>query len=117
MNYKSAYASYINDVIDQLIDEKVMYAELRPMLLDKFIPANSGKKKDRLDLAAQMELIVKGVEKKKTKLKQGGKLSKFPFGLKIIYCTPRSISRDDMKKELDDCIELKSKFPDLICGN
>lgn len=91
-----------------------MYAELRPMLLDKFIPTNDGKGK--IDNAAQMRLIIDGVQQKKLELEQRGELDKFPFGLKIIYCTPRSIPKKMMREEMKQCIELKMQFPDLICG-
>jgi adenosine deaminase CECR1 len=97
-----------------MIEEQIMYAELRPMLLDKFIPTNDGK--HDIDNAAQMRLIIEGINKKKAELKEKDKLDKFPFGLKIIYCTPRSISRKMMQEELKQCIELKTEFPDLICG-
>lgn len=116
LNYESVYKSYISDAIDQMIQEKVMYAELRPMLLDKSIPGNSGKPEDSVDLAAQMKLIIAGVEAKKAELLQKGEIHKFPFGLKIIYCTPRSIPPHMMENEMRDCIKLKIQFPDLICG-
>ncbi|KAJ6194778.1 hypothetical protein J3E72DRAFT_247805 [Bipolaris maydis] len=116
LNYKSVYVSYISDAIDRMIEEGVMYAELRPMLLDKFIPGDSGKPEDRLDNAAQMKLIIEGVEAKKAELRQKGEIHKFPFGLKIIYCTPRSIPPKMMENEMRDCIKLKIQFPKLICG-
>jgi adenosine deaminase CECR1 len=99
-----------------MIDDKVMYAELRPMLLDKFISANSGLDEDKIDRAAQMQLVIDGVKQKKAELEGKGQLHKFPFGLKIIYCTPRSIKKDQMKDEMKACIILKIKYPDLICG-
>jgi adenosine deaminase CECR1 len=100
--------------IERMIEENVMYAELRPMLLDKAIPKDSGK--DEVRTAAQMQLIVEGVRAKQAQLKKEGRLNKFPFGLKIIYCTPRSIPKKIMQEEMKQCIGLKEKFPDLICG-
>lgn len=97
-----------------MIEEKVMYAELRPMLLDKFIPANDGKGK--IDNASQMQLILSGVREKQDELRKKNELDKFPFGLKIVYCTPRSIPKKMMQEEMKQCIELKIQFPDLICG-
>jgi adenosine deaminase CECR1 len=99
-----------------MIEEKVMYAELRPMLLDKSIPANSGKGDDAIDNAAQMQLIIDGVEAKKAELLKKDEIHKFPFGLKIIYCTPRSIKVEKMREEMMDCIKLKLQYPKLICG-
>jgi adenosine deaminase CECR1 len=97
-----------------MIEENVMYAELRPMLLDKFISSDSGKEK--INNAAQMQLIIAGVKKKQDALEKEGRLHKFPFGFKIVYCTPRSIPNELMQEEMKQCIELKLEFPDLICG-
>ena len=116
LGYESVYTWYIGKAIDRMIEEKVMYAELRPMLLDKGIPRDSGKDGHVLSLADQMRLIIKGVKEKQAQLKTRGEEHKFPFGLKVIYCTPRSISNTWMKKEMKDCIQLKLQFPDLICG-
>lgn len=114
MNYEQVYMWYIEKAIDRMIDEKIMYAELRPMLLDKFIPSNDGKR--QITNAEQMKLIIAGVQAKKEKLIQNNELHKFPFGLKIIYCTPRSIPIAMMREEMKQCIDLKLQFPELICG-
>jgi hypothetical protein len=97
-----------------MIKDKVMYAELRPMLMDKSIPADDGIQK--LSHQDQMNLIIEEVSRKKKSLQEVGKLEQFPFGLKIIYCAPRSIPKDWMQREMQDCIKLKRRFPDLICG-
>ncbi|CAA9959621.1 hypothetical protein PTNB73_02435 [Pyrenophora teres f. teres] len=114
LNYERAYKEYIGMAIDRLIEEKIMYAELRPMLLDKDIPTNDGK--GRIDNSGQMQLIIDAINEKKQHLKDAGRLHEFPFGLKIIYCTPRSIPASLMMRDMKECIELKMKYPDLICG-
>ncbi|KAF2736078.1 Metallo-dependent hydrolase [Polyplosphaeria fusca] len=114
LNYEQVYKWYISNAIDRMIYEKVMYAELRPMLLDKDIPTTDGRRK--IDNAGQMELIVAGVKAKQEELERQGKLHLFPFGLKIVYCTPRSIPPTLMQKEMKHCIDLKMQFPNLICG-
>jgi adenosine deaminase CECR1 len=91
-----------------------MYAELRPMLLDKSIRTDDGK--GNVDHAAQMRIILQEIERKRAQLEAEGASHKFPFGIKIIYSTPRSIPKERMKRELNDCISLKLQFPDLICG-
>ena len=58
MNYEQVYKWYIGRAIDKMIEEKVMYAELRPMLLDKFIPTNDGKGK--ITNKEQMQMVVDG---------------------------------------------------------
>jgi adenosine deaminase CECR1 len=114
MNYERVFTWYIGKAIDNMIKDGVMYAELRPMLLDKFIPSDDGNKK--LDHKWQMQTIIDEVRKKQQELKEQGRFEKFPFGLKIIYCAPRSIPKPMMQKEIQDCIKLKLEFPDLICG-
>jgi adenosine deaminase CECR1 len=119
VNYESVYRWYIGAAIDSMIRDKVMYAELRPMLMDKTIPTDNGE--GTLNHKAQMKIICEEVDKKKAQLKAENALHKFPFGLKIIYCAPRSIPyRGDkfpnMQIELGDCIDLKLAYPDLICG-
>lgn len=114
VNYESVYRWYIGAAIDNMIGENVMYAELRPMLLDKTIPSDDGTR--LLDHKDQMNIIIEEVRRKQAELKAEGRLDKFPFGLRIIYCTPRSLPRQRMQTELEDCIKLKLQFPDLICG-
>jgi adenosine deaminase CECR1 len=97
-----------------MIKDKVMYAELRPMLMDKAIPGDNGIKK--VGHAEQMRIILEEVERKKAELKSKKILHKFPFGLKIIYCAPRSIPKSMMQTEIKDCIRLKLDFPELLCG-
>ncbi|KAJ4356606.1 uncharacterized protein N0V89_004641 [Didymosphaeria variabile] len=114
LNYKKVYEWYIGTAIDRMIDEKIMYAELRPMLLDKFIEDNDGGR--QVTNAEQMRLIEQAIAKKHKELEKAGKEHLFPFGLKIIYCTPRSIPEKIMEREIDDCIALKMEFKELICG-
>jgi adenosine deaminase CECR1 len=98
-----------------MIEEHVMYAELRPMLLDKFILKDDGT--TQVNNSEQMKLIIQGVKEKEAQiLKRDGNLDRFPFGLKIIYCTPRSIPKKWMQEEMRQCIALKEEFPNLICG-
>ncbi|KAH7083652.1 hypothetical protein FB567DRAFT_447079 [Paraphoma chrysanthemicola] len=116
LNYESVYKWYIGQAIDRMIKEKVMYAELRPMLLDKFIPSDDGRV--QITNPEQMQLIIDAVRDKQAELRsrKPSEIDKFPFGLKIIYCTPRSINKAMMQEEMKQCIELKLKYPDLICG-
>lgn len=114
LNYESVYRWYIGEAINSMIADKIMYSEWRPMLMDKTIPADDGV--GTLDHKAQMTIVCEEIKKKKKELEARGELHKFPFGLKIIYCTPRSIPKARMKSELEDCITLKLEFPDLVCG-
>ena len=100
--------------MDSMIQDGIIYAELRPMLLDKSITTDDGRQ--RLSQMDQILIIKDEIEKKKKQLEYTGKLRRFPFGFKIIYCTPRSVTKEMMRKELQDCIKLKIACPELICG-
>jgi adenosine deaminase CECR1 len=114
MNYESMFRWYVGAAIENMIKENVMYVELRPMLMDKSIPSDDGTR--RIFHEAQMDIINQEVTRIQDELRENGKGDRFPFGLKIIYCTPRSIPKSRMQIEIQDCIKLKIKYPDLICG-
>ncbi|TID18748.1 Septum-promoting GTP-binding protein 1 [Venturia nashicola] len=114
LNYKSIFTWYIGQAIESMILDGVMYAELRPMLMDKSIPGDDGIEK--VGHVQQMEIILEETKRKQDELRASGKFDKFPFGLKIIYCAPRSIPKSMMQTEIKDCIRLKLQFPDLLCG-
>jgi hypothetical protein len=59
-----------------------------------------------------MELIIDEVEKFKAE-KPNGHIF---HSLKIIYCTPRSLSCAQIGRALDECIEFKRKWPKWIAG-
>lgn len=110
-NYESAYRRYIGDAIDGMMADKVMYAEIRDMLFNKTIVSDDGLR--QLGHFEQMRMVCEEVEKKTQSLIHP---EAFPFGLKIIYSTPRSIPRDAMMVELENCLALKLAYPSLICG-
>lgn len=114
LNYEGVYRWYIKAAIDNMINDKVMYAEFRPMLMDKTIPSDDGKR--QIDLSGQMSIIVEEVANKRKQLADQGRPEDFPFCVKVIYCTPRSIPKAKMRSEMQDCIRLKMEFPELICG-
>ncbi|KAL1626864.1 hypothetical protein SLS56_006592 [Neofusicoccum ribis] len=114
LNYESNYRWYIKEAMENMVANKVMYAELRPMLMDKTIPSDDGRR--QIDLEGQMAIIEEVIREYQNELDKEGELSKLPWGIKIIYCTPRSIPKAKMQSELEDCIKLKIKFPNLICG-
>ena len=114
-SYESCFRWYVGEIIDRMVEEKVMYAELRPMMLDKYMPSDDGSRK--IGLVEQMSIISEEIARKRSEMEWRGSSDDLPFGLKIIYCTPRSVSKTTLASELQDCLMLKRKFPDLICGN
>lgn len=105
--YESAFKAYTRACINDFIDDNIQYAEIRPNF-----PSNALAKDDGIgyiDNFGLLQIIKDEIDYQKT---TGGYFG----GLKVIYCTPRSFDNKAIEKSLNDCIELKRRFPDLLCG-
>jgi len=111
---ESIFKLYIHDLLDALISDRILYAELRLKLFDKYIRTDDGCGK--LFANNILNIISEEVRKFNRSLTQSEQEDAVPFGLKIIYCASRSMPKIAMKKVVQHCIDLKLSFPDLICG-
>ncbi|KAH8600425.1 hypothetical protein B0O99DRAFT_610663 [Bisporella sp. PMI_857] len=110
--YESAYRNYTRACIEDFIKDNIQYAEIRP----NFMASNSLKSDDGTRIIKNegiMAIIQEELTKTKAKLRSEGK---YFGGMKVIYCAPRSFHSGEVKAALDECIELKQKYPDLLCG-
>jgi adenosine deaminase CECR1 len=110
--YESAFRNYTCACIEDFVRDNIQYAEIRP----NFMTTNHLRTDDgcgSIDNKGIMKIIDEEVKKTVDKLKKEGK---YFGGLKVIYCTPRSFSRDRIRVALEECIELKLAYPDLLCG-
>lgn len=110
--YESAFRNYTCACIEEFVRDNIQYAEIRP----NFVTTNHLRTDDgcgSIDNKGIMKIIDEEVKKTVDKLKKEGK---YFGGLKVIYCTPRSFSRDRIRVALEECIELKLAYPDLLCG-
>lgn len=110
--YESAFRNYTRACIEDFAKDNIQYAEIRP----NFMSTNTLKKDDGVGSIGNegiMQIIEEELQITKAKIKQEGGY----FGdMKVIYCTPRSFKNDQIETALNECIELKQKFPDLLCG-
>ncbi|KAF2004109.1 Metallo-dependent hydrolase [Amniculicola lignicola CBS 123094] len=112
LGYESMFRQSIGLLIDNMIYDKTMYAELRVVQMS--VSSNDGMK--QLAYREQLLIVIDQVRHKAEELASKGFSHKIPFFLKIIYCASRSISKASMQRELEACMDLKIQFPDLICG-
>ena len=107
-NYERAYKEYTQKCLQEFVDDNIQYAEIRP----NFMKANQlwtddGEK--LIDNQGIMNIIIKACE--------DFRISNPDFGgLKIIYCTPRSSTRDEVAASLSECLEFKRRWPSWIAG-
>jgi adenosine deaminase CECR1 len=106
-SYESAFKEYTKACINDFIDDNILYAEIRPNF-----PSNALVKDDGngyIDNFGLLQIIQDEIEAQKASNRYFG-------GMKVIYCTPRSFPNEKIEKSLNECIELKKKFPELLCG-
>ncbi|KAI1095518.1 Metallo-dependent hydrolase [Rostrohypoxylon terebratum] len=143
-NYERAFRAYTRKCLEEFVKENVQYAEIRPnfMKSNQLLQDNGAGSFDNFGL---MEIIVEEYENfmkdigdmdKNGKIKENRKLdaqgkpiylgnSDIPLGnghtpslggMKVIYCTPRSFPKPMVKEALDECIQMKKKWPQYIAG-
>lgn len=114
-NYETAYRRYTRLFLEDLLQDNIQYAEIRP----NFMTSNQLYHDDGtgpIDNWGIMSIIIGEVERFKAELAEQPSRGRFFSGIKVIYCTPRSFSPDLVKAGLDECIAFKQKWPQWIAG-
>jgi adenosine deaminase CECR1 len=111
-NYKTAYRRYTRQCLVEFVADKIQYAEIRP----NFMSSNQVWEDDgsrRVDNVGIMNLIIDEYEAFQRDHKR-----QVLKGLKVIYCTPRSFSEEQVGEALTQCFQFKmdSKFSRYIAG-
>ncbi|KAJ2988302.1 hypothetical protein NUW58_g4050 [Xylaria curta] len=123
-NYESAFRQYTRKCLEEFVRDNVQYAEIRPNFMQTNQILNDTAE-TKIDNFGTMELIIGEYTKFMKEIgdmRQDGTIIDDEqhrpalSGMKVIYCTPRSFSRDAVKKALDECIEMKKRWPDYIAG-
>ncbi|TQS32251.1 hypothetical protein Golomagni_07440, partial [Golovinomyces magnicellulatus] len=111
-NYETAYREYTRECLRDFVEDGIQYAEIRPnFMMSNQLFRDDGK--DMIDNAGIMEVIIEEVEAfQKETISKG----QYFGGLKVIYCTPRSMPEDKVAEALDECIQFKKRWPGWIAG-
>jgi len=112
INYETAYRRYTRLLLEDFTRDGISYAEIRPnFMTSNHLLQDDGDK--TIDNAGIMEIIIQVVEEYQREMHaQGG----FFGGLKVIYCTPRSFSKDQIAESLQECLDFKKRWPKWIAG-
>jgi adenosine deaminase CECR1 len=110
-NYETAFVEYAWACLEEFERDKIQYAEIRPnFMTTNQIYTDDGSK--QLDNRETMRKIVEVFHKF-----QRQKPNTTVYGLKVIYCTPRSFPADKVQASLDECLAFKAgEFKDYIAG-
>lgn len=111
-NYETAYRVYTRLCLEDFARDNIQYAEIRP----NFMTSNQLYSDDgtgSIDNWGIMRIIISEVEAFQAAMASQGRGFS---GLKVIYCTPRSMSRDNVKSALAECLDFKRHWPQWIAG-
>lgn len=112
LGYETAYREHFRRVLWKFAQDGIMYAEIRVALNYGFaIKSDDGTQ--QLKQKEVLEIFQQVLREEVPKIHAAGHLF---YGAKIIYACMRSSSREGMLWCMDNCIEMKQLFPDLICG-
>lgn len=110
--YESAFRNYTRACIRDFVNDNIQYAEIRP----NFMSTNSVKTDDGTSSfgnAEIMKIIDEELHSTMAEIKRDGE---YFGGMKVIYCTPRSFKKEQIESALNECIDLKGRFSNLVCG-
>lgn len=110
-NYETAYREYTRQCLQEFVDDNIQYAEIRPnFMTTNQVWLDDGSK--RIDNAGILKIIIDECGKFKPEKNE------YFAGIKVIYCTPRSFSRSDVSRSLDECLKFKKneKYGRWIAG-
>jgi adenosine deaminase CECR1 len=107
-NYETAYRRYTQLCLKEFVRENIQYAEIRVNFMNtNQVWLDDGS--DRIDNEGIMNMIIDEYERFKAE-------DQYLDGLKIIYCTPRSFTREQIGGALNECMTFKKKYHKYIAG-
>ncbi|KAL7813050.1 hypothetical protein V8C26DRAFT_171064 [Trichoderma gracile] len=110
--YETAYREHFRRVLWRFAQDGIMYAEIRVALNYGFaIKSDDGTQE--LRQKEVLQILQQVLQEETPKIHAAGHLF---YGVKVIYACMRSSSREAMLLCMDNCIEMKQLFPDLICA-
>ncbi|RYO78287.1 hypothetical protein DL766_009512 [Monosporascus sp. MC13-8B] len=108
-NYETAFKRYMRLFLEELQDEGFQYAEIRPNFMNtNQLWSDDGNR--QFTNQEMMEIIIHEYEEFQQRSDQA------LGGLKVIYCTPRSFSKENVKASLKECLDFKLRWPKWIAG-
>ena len=110
--YESAFRNYTRACILDFVEDNIQYAEIRP----NFMSTNSVKTDDGTGSFGNADIMRIIKEELDSAMAEVQSRKEYFGGMKVIYCTPRSFQREQIEVALNECIDLKHKYSELLCG-
>ncbi|KAG9102371.1 hypothetical protein FS749_004157 [Ceratobasidium sp. UAMH 11750] len=113
IRYEPILKRYMRQVLLSSIEDGISFVELRVNFYFK-----TGIREDGTENLVHREWLIlfnEAIEEVKASMKAQGREDEF-IGAKIIYTTLRFIDNEQLQWYLEECMDLKAEFPDLIAG-
>lgn len=111
-NYETAFRRYTRLCLADFARDGIQYAEIRP----NFMASNQLLSDDGTALIDNWGMMERIIDEAMRFVADEDAAGRFFGGVKVIYCTPRSFSRAQVKAALDECLQFKLKWPRWIAG-
>ncbi|KAF9778026.1 hypothetical protein BJ322DRAFT_1094454 [Thelephora terrestris] len=113
IRFSPIFEAYVREFLLSSIEDGISYVEARVNFLFKTFFGPDGRStlahRDMLRIYGD---VVRGV---KDEMKKQGREDEF-VGSRIIYCTVKIVTPEELEWYTEDCLALKREFPDLIAG-
>jgi adenosine deaminase CECR1 len=110
--YETAWRHLWKSTLNGLIKENIQYAEIRFVLSKENTVLNDDGTRN-LSYDEMLHIVEECIVEEKERCNSENIVF---HGIRIIYTMLRKCPTEDMEWAMDNCIALKEKFPDLICG-
>jgi len=105
--YFPIWGDYIRHFLQETFEDGISYVEARINFTPKFMIGSDGEENiPHVDWLRTLNLVVNQFKEEHPDF----------FGAKIIYSVVRDCDGDIMRDHLEDCIQMKQTFPELIVG-
>ncbi|KAG6000418.1 hypothetical protein E4U21_005478 [Claviceps maximensis] len=111
-NYETAFRQYTRRCLDDFLRDNIQYAEIRPAFMkSNHLYTDDGTA--RIDNHGIMCIIIEEVTRFQQDTASRGS---YFGGLKVVYTAPRSLSPEEVRQSLNECLCFKQEWPQWIAG-
>ncbi|EMD40416.1 hypothetical protein CERSUDRAFT_111019 [Gelatoporia subvermispora B] len=113
IRFSPIWTEYIREFFLSSIEDGISYSEARINFWYRYMVGPNGE--ENIDHRGFVMIFGRVLNEVKEEMKRQGREDEF-IGSKIIYCTLRFISPEELEWYCEDCLALKQEFPHLIAG-
>ncbi|KAH0337984.1 Metallo-dependent hydrolase, partial [Aureobasidium melanogenum] len=107
LHYEPTFRTFLRRMFEDLVEDGVQYVDIRSTFLDPFYKEGSEEPEPNNEL--MIDILDEEVENFKA-------LGKGFWGARLIYTTLRSFDSRKIIESMQECIDMKILYPELICG-